>query len=80
MRINQRIGQFLFLLGLGLLVFFGFSDVAQTPRYSLFFWGLIALIVGIMMIQRNRPAPKESGRFSTMKSILTTRSEKEKDE
>jgi len=71
----RRIGRFLLVLGIGLIGLFGFSDVAQEPRYNLFFWGLVAAVVGLIMIQRNKPEQVDSGRFRILKNF---RKKKEK--
>ena len=65
----RRIGRFLFVLGAGFLALFAFSDYAREPRYNLFFWGLIIIITGLVIIRRNKPEPVDSGRFRMLKNL-----------
>lgn len=77
----RRIGQFLFLLGFFLVFLFIVTDIGQEPKYELFFWGLVGLIIGAIMIARNRPKPKESGRFRLLRNLRSRdKNEGEKEE
>jgi hypothetical protein len=65
-----RIGTFFLLLGIGLLVFFFLSEVAEQVKFDYFCWGLVLLILGIAFRnQFKKPAPI-SGRFSLVKKLM----------
>lgn len=65
-----RIGTFFLLIGIGLLVFFFLSEVAQRVTFEYFCWGFILVILGaIFRGQLKKPTPV-SGRFSIVKKLM----------
>jgi hypothetical protein len=69
MTFTGRIGRFLMLSGAVLLAIFFASDLADTPRYNVFFWGFITLVTGILMWRRGRTPPPPSERFRFIRSL-----------
>jgi predicted membrane channel-forming protein YqfA (hemolysin III family) len=65
-----RIGTFLVLVGIGLMVFFILSEAAKVPTLSYFCWGTVLLTVGLIFQgQFKRPAGPPHGRFSVLGKI-----------
>lgn len=62
-----KLGRFLTIVGVVLLVLFFASDASGTPLYRLFFTGAPLAAIGIYMTRRFAPAPAPSGRFSWLK-------------
>jgi hypothetical protein len=58
-----RIGYFFLPIGLLLLFVFGASYQVDSPDYSLFLAGIVSIIIGVVIIVKNRPAPTDAGRF-----------------
>ena len=64
MTATNRIGTFLFMLGIVLIFLFIFSDVAGRPSFGYFFFGLLCLILGGFLWWSPAPPPSEpSERF-----------------
>ncbi len=61
-----RIGTFLILLGLGMLILFVASDYANQSNFDYLFWAVLAVTVGIMLRRRKAPPPP-SGRFESLR-------------
>jgi hypothetical protein len=68
-----RLGRFVVVVGVGLLFLFVLSEVAQTPRFDLFFIGLLMFIGGIMIIRRYRGdgGGGESQRFRFVRRLFS---------
>jgi len=67
-----RIGTFLFVVGLLLIVLFILTDLASQPNFAYFFLGALAIIGGAVLWWRapaGGPPPPESGRFRLVKNI-----------
>jgi uncharacterized membrane protein HdeD (DUF308 family) len=76
---RQRIGSFLILIGLILLVIFFASDQSQDPQFGLFFGGTVLTILGGFMFWHFRPPPTPSGRFRLFRKMSErSRTKKEK--
>ena len=75
---KQRIGSYLILIGLILLVIFFASDQSQNPQFGLFFGGSVLTILGGFMFWRFRPPPTPSGRFGLFRK-MSERSKIKKD-
>lgn len=73
-----RIGTFLILLGMGMLILFVASDYAKQPNFDYLFWTVLAVTVGILL-RRLKAPPPPSGRFETLRK-WTGRSTGDKDE
>jgi len=56
----HRIGTFFIMLGIGLIILFVLSNMADTPVCNLFIVGVIVLGLGIFLWFRN-PLPKATG-------------------
>jgi hypothetical protein len=65
----QRLGSFIMLIGLILLVIFFASDQSQKPEFELFFSGSLLTILGGFMILRYRPPAQPSGRFRVLRGM-----------
>ena len=63
-----RVGTFFILVGIMLIVLFAASDMQRTPEFDFFFFGLLALAVGIFF-RRKAPAPPPSDRFSLIRKM-----------
>ncbi len=61
-----RIGTFLILLGIGVLVLFVASDYAMQPNFDYLFWAVLAVTAGIML-RRLKAPPPPSGRFESLR-------------
>jgi len=70
---KRRIGWFLVVIGLILLVVFFTIDQSQKPQPGLFFSGLAGVFLGGLLVWRNRPPPKPSERFSSVRKIWQNR-------
>lgn len=62
-----RVGTFFLLVGIGLVVLFTLSEVAQRTTFSYFCWGIILLVVGILFRQQYKRSNPPSGRFGLLK-------------
>ncbi len=65
------------LFGAVLLSIFFASDLADTPRFNLFFWGFFILVSGILIWRRGRTPAPPSGRFRFIRSLRERGNEKE---
>ena len=63
-----RIGTFFIVMGLGLVLLFVISDLANAVTYKYFFGGLLLIVIGIAF-RRNAAKPEASGRFSAWKKM-----------
>ncbi len=76
-----RIGTFFVLIGIGLLVFYGFSESANAPLLQYFCWGVVILGLGLFMQgQFKRPPGPPSGRFSVFGKLKNGFKPKPKEE
>lgn len=65
-----KIGTFFFLLGLGLMTLFIFSDIGGMTNFSYFIFGTTGLIIGFFMRRAAaRPAAPTSNRFEGLRKI-----------
>ncbi len=69
MNLSGKVGRFIALFGLFLLLLFFASDLADTPRFNLFFIGFLALLFGIFLMRRGRVPSQPSGRFRTLRAM-----------
>lgn len=74
--IIPRMGTFFLIIGLGLIILFVASDLAETVYFDLFFTGVLSAGLGLYLRRRVAPPPP-SGRFETWGKI---RAGKYKDE
>ncbi len=79
MTLTARIGRFFLFAGFVLLVLFFASDLANAPRFNLFFIGLAGIVVGILMLRRGRIPQEPSGRFRILHSLRSGKNKKKKD-
>jgi hypothetical protein len=71
MSFARRIGTFLIMLGLGLIGYFVFSDLARQVSFGSLIVGAIALIGGIAVLIGNpNPEPHPNPRFRTLNKIM----------
>jgi uncharacterized membrane protein SirB2 len=67
-KITPRIGTFLILVGIGLLLVFIGSYLATTPYFGYLFSSLVVLALGVLL--RRRATPRQSpGRFRVVRGI-----------
>ncbi len=66
--IISRMGTFFIILGIGFLILFITSDMAQTPDFDFLFVAILLMMVG-WLFQRKKPAPASSGRFSMLRRM-----------
>jgi uncharacterized membrane protein SirB2 len=74
--IIHRIGTFLLLVGIGLLVFFLLSEAANKTMLDYFCWSIVLIVLGFIFRSRLKRTVKPSGRFSIVKK-LTPKAKKE---
>jgi len=71
MNFGRRIGTFLIIIGLGLIGYFVFTDLARQASYGSLVIGAIALIGGIVVLAGNpAPEPHPKPRFRTLNKIM----------
>jgi hypothetical protein len=72
MSFSNRIGTFIFLLGVVLVFLFIFSDIAGKPAFAYFFFGVLCLVGGVGLWWRSpSPPPSEPpARFRTVKKMM----------
>lgn len=61
-----RVGTFLVLVGIGMLILFVASNSANQANFDYLFWAVLAVTVGLMLRRRKAPAPP-SGRFESLR-------------
>jgi hypothetical protein len=61
-----RIGTFLMLIGIGILILFLASEYAGQANFDYLFWAVLCVTAGIMLRRRKPPAPP-SGRFGALR-------------
>ncbi len=79
MSVVNRIGTFLFVVGIGLIVLFILSDLAKAPSCNFLAAGAIALILGILLWVRDpvQPGPKAE-RFRTARRLFSKKTDSKK--
>lgn len=65
---TPRIGTFLILVGIGLLLVFIGSYLATTPHFCYLFSSLVVLAFGVLLRRRAKHRPR-SGRFHVVRGI-----------
>jgi sugar phosphate permease len=71
-----RIGTFLVLVGIGLLLVFIGSGMAKAPHYGYLFGSLIVLVFGFLLRRRAKPRPS-SGRLRVVRGIYDKNKERQ---
>ena len=61
------LGRFILLIGLILLVVFFATDQSKNPSYGYFCIGVVAAILGLLLVVRGHQPPAESMRFRTLR-------------
>lgn len=64
---KSKLGRFILFIGLILLVVFFATDQAKHPSYSFFCVGVVAVILGGILMARGQQPPEESMRFRTLR-------------
>jgi 4-amino-4-deoxy-L-arabinose transferase-like glycosyltransferase len=64
---KSKIGQLLLIIGLISLVIFFAMDQSKNPSYGYFCVGMVAVILGGILMVRGHPPPAESMRFRTLR-------------
>ncbi|HMD90352.1 MAG TPA: hypothetical protein VKF38_14415 [Anaerolineaceae bacterium] len=70
----RKVGSFLIVIGVALIVLFVLSDVAHAREFHYLLYGMIILLIGIFVVGTNPKPPVESNRFR----MLKRKSEKQK--
>jgi hypothetical protein len=68
----NRVGLFLMLIGVGILVLFIASANSDAPNFDYLFWCMLALILGFFLRRRGPPAAP-SDRFRILKGFQRPR-------
>jgi hypothetical protein len=77
----KRAGQYVFWLGIFVVLLFVVSDAVHTPEYELLLYGVIAVFVGVYLWRQGRTPAAPSERFRTLRRITSrTRRTRKKDE
>jgi hypothetical protein len=74
-----KLGRFLLLVGILLLVLFYFSDLSHDPEYSILLVGLLTSIIGVLLMRGGRIPSKPSGRFRIFRAFRKRPSVNDKD-
>ncbi len=64
---KSKVGRLLIIIGLILLVIFFTVDQSKNPSYGYFCVGLVAFILGAVLMVRGHRPPAESMRFRTLR-------------
>jgi len=64
---KSKLGRFFFFIGLILLVVFFAMDQATNPSYGYFCVGIVAVLLGGVLMSRGHQPPAESMRFRTLR-------------
>lgn len=72
----HRVGTFLLMIGVVLVILFILSDAAQQTTFSYFCWGIILLFVGFAFRRQHKKSAPSSGRFSIFKKLKPKPKEK----
>ena len=76
--IIPRIGTFFIVIGIGAILLFVISDIAETVYFDYFFLGLF--FTGFCIyLRRDAEKPPTSGRFSYLKKMRNKDKDNEKD-
>jgi uncharacterized membrane protein len=67
---KRRVGVFLIIIGLILLVVFFTIDQSERALPGLFFSGLACVFVGVIMVWRNQEPAKPSERFRSVRKVM----------
>jgi hypothetical protein len=78
MAIKGRVGVFFIFISLIILLVFSLTAQAGQPNYLYLFAGVVVLVLGGVIIWRNRPAPPSEDRFRMLRSSKEKRAEKKK--
>jgi len=65
-----RIGTFLLLVGVGLLIFFFISEAAKQVTFNYLCWGLILIVIGFVLRSQLKRSVNPSGRFSLVRKMM----------
>ncbi|GAB4580667.1 MAG: hypothetical protein Fur0022_34090 [Anaerolineales bacterium] len=78
MEFNYRLGNFLTLVGVGLVFFFWLTTQGTNPQPEGNFLviGIICLFFGIWMSWRARPKPENVERFTTLRKLFNREKKK----
>ena len=68
--LGYRVGTFLMVVGIGLVVFFFLSESAGNPDFSFFCWGTISLTLAFVFRAQYKKSVDPSGRFSIVKRLM----------
>ena len=69
MSVSGRIGCFLILVGVLLVVLFLASDAAKAPEVSLLLLGVLGLGFGVVLWRSGVPKPEQSSRFAIVRRL-----------
>jgi len=72
-QLKQRIGNFLILIGILLLILFFASNANETPNFLFLLGGVGSVFLGYQFAKRPRIEPSESKRFRTVRRIMGQR-------
>ncbi len=71
---TQRLGTFLFVIGVALVGLFILSDYGDKPEFGFFFLGVVCVLSGAVLWwrspSRGAPPAQPSGRFRMVKSLM----------
>ena len=77
--ITPRVGTFFIIIGLGSIILFIISDIANTAEFDYLFLGLLSIGVGFFF-RRNTEKTASSGRFEWWKSMRDKDKKEKKDD
>ena len=63
---SPRIGWFFIIVGSVLLLVFFASDLAKETSYEFLCLGMLAVVFGLILWNKGKPKPQQSGRFSAI--------------
>ena len=76
--IIYRVGTFFLLVGIGLLIFFLFSESVGQATFPYFCWSMVLLILGFLFRAQYKKSVPASGRFGVLKRFKRKPKKEEK--
>jgi hypothetical protein len=73
----NRIGLFLFVVGVAVMALFFTSDFVQEPNIGYLFWGVCILLLGGALLRISRPDREESRRFRLVRRLFSRKKKEE---
>ncbi len=73
----RKLGKFLFLLSIILILLFLASDVGGQPDYAIFLGGFVTLVLAIIVLRKGREQREDKPRFRLIRGPRKRKGKKE---